>query len=1164
VYPRTLAGKANLEKRMIMNGKTRWSFLPGKWTILALIVSGSFAAAAAVTAQSLHINEFMGSNSATIADSDGDYPDWIEIYNSGSQSVALQGYGLSDNAGNRFKWVFPDVNIPAGGFLLVWASGKDRFNGAGDLHTNFSISATGEPLVLTHRNGVLIDSIPPVALQTDVAYARYPDGSTSFIYTEHPTPGAPNRSEGFTYWLQAPEFSVPAGFYTETFQLEITLPDAPSPEVAIFYTLDGSEPNPDAIRYEGPISITNRTSEPNDVSMIPTNNFDSNNPYREHWRPPVGQVYKGTVVRARAFLEGSRQSEVNTASYFVDPNGRSRYGLPVISLSTDAANFFDDEIGIYVAGNHTNYSQRGDEWERPVYVEMLEADGTLVISQPAGVRIHGGTSRGRALKTLRLYARTEYGAAWFEYPLFPDKPVERYQRFLLRNSGNDWSESMLRDLFMQSLLKHPTELDIMYGRPAIVFINGEFWGIQNIRDRFDDAYLQTHYDVAGDEFTFLESRNNQEGAWSGGSTDGVGHYSAMYGLFSTDPAVMTDERVQTIGQMMDIDNFFDYQIGNIYIRNTDWPGNNNMYWRYNGATGPQDEQAGVMPRSGNVKDGRWRWMVFDTDFGFQLNFDYVQWSGRLYGGNDARHNTVGFALEEVNQNDWPNPRRSTFPLRALLANEAARQQFVNRFSDLLNSSFKGSAVVAHLDSIAGLYRPNMDEHTRRWGEPASVSLWEQELGIMRNFAMLRDQAIRGHLREELGLGAVRVITLDADPTMGHIRVNTLDVAAGLPGVVQEVYPWTGQYFEGVPVRLKAVARPGYRFLGWSGDAQGSDQEISVALTSNKQITAIFERAVGEAIDDMNPAPWLLSERPYTFTEWFDVWPTGTFPESMVFLQSNMGDPELGDPMTAPYDPGNDVNAEDADLVGFPYRLTRRTRINGLGTRGISMINTGRERDLGAAVLALDLTGVEAAEVSWTGGTETANSRVYAIRLQARVGHESDWFDVTDAAGQPVEYRRRSVNGHSERIGPHRLPEILLDKPYAQLRWKYYFTGERLSNESGARDELRLDDILIEVVSGTSVRDTDTADLPGKSALLPNVPNPFNPTTMVRFELHERQHIQVDVFDVSGRRVAALFEGWAEAGRHQVLFEGHALASGVYLVRLSGDAVRDVRKMVLVK
>jgi hypothetical protein len=1119
-----------------------------------------------ISAQTLFINEFMGSNSTTIADPDGDYPDWIEIYNAGPQSVSLQGYGLSDNAGNRFKWEFPQVTLPAGGYLLVWASGKDRFGGAGDLHTNFSISAAGEPLLLTSPGGVLLDSIPPVTLQTDVAYARYPDGSNTFIFTTEPTPGAPNRPEGYTVWLQAPEFSVQAGFYTQHIQVEISLPAGSSSVdgVTIYYTLDGSEPDRNAIRYDGPISITDRTAEPNGISMIPTNNFGSNHQYREHWRPPVGQVYKGTVVRARAFMDGARDSEISTASYFVDPQGRGRYNMPVVSLSTDPANFFDDEIGIYVAGNYTNYNQRSDEWERPVHFELMETDGAVVISQPAGARIHGGTSRGRALKSLRLYARGEYGPAWFDYPVFPDKPVTRYKRLLLRNSGNDWSESMLRDVFMQSLLKGTTDLDIMYGRPAIVFVNGEFWGIKNIRDRFDEEYLDSHYNIDGEEATFLESRANEEGAWSRGSIDGVAHYSTMYGLLSTDPAVMTADRVSVISEMMDIGNFFDYQIANIYFRNTDWPGNNNMYWRYNGVPGLADEQAGDMPRPTNVKDGRWRWMVFDTDFGFQLNFDYVQWSGRRNGGNDARHNTVAFALEDVNRDEWPNPRRSTFPLRALLANETLRFQFANRFADLLNSAFKGSAVVAHLDSLAAQFRPHMQEHIHRWGEPATMSLWEQELGIMRNFAVTRESAIRGHLRDELGLGPARALTLNANPTMGYIRINSIDVDAGLPGVGAGVYPWTGVYFSGVPVHLSAVARPGYRFVGWSGDAEGVDADITLDLQSNKQVTAIFERATGEPIDAMNPAAWPLADNPYIFDEWFDVWPTGTFPASMVFQQSEIADPRLDDAMTAPYDPGTDLNDEDADFLGFPYRLTRRTRINGLGTRGISMINTGRDRDLGAAVLALDMTDVEIAEVSWTGGTESANSRAYAIRLQYRVGHTGTWSDIMDASGKPVEYIRNPNSGHSERIGPHRLPVALMGESYVQLMWKYYYTGERLSTESGARDELRLDDIMIEAINPTSVEDSDDSELPRGSFLLPNIPNPFNPVTMVRFEIGLTQQIHVEVFDIAGRKVSSLFEGQAEAGRHQILFDGSGLASGVYLVSLRGEAVSDVRKIALVK
>lgn len=969
--------------------------------------------------------------------------------------------------------------------------------------------------------------------------------------------------------VSPPEFSVKAGFYTQPVVVEIHSSD---PQVEIYFTLDGSTPTTSSARYESALTIANRTGDPNTISMIPTNNQGPGGPYREHWRAPQGPVHKGTVLRAIAVSTGGDISEVTTASYFMNISGKERYAnMPVISIATDPANFFDDEIGIYVHGNFTNFDQRGAEWERPIHFEMIEADGSLVLSQNAGARVHGGTSRGRPLKTLRLYARSEYGETWFNHDIFPDKPVGRYKRLLLRNSGNDWSESLLRDLFMQSLIKEPTELDMQYGRPAIVFINGEYWGIQNIRERFDERYLQSHYGIGTEEATFLEPVGTNYISFARGTTDGMGHFETLYSNLSLDANIMNGSRFDELSEMMDMQNFTDYNIAQIYFRNTDWPSNNKLYWRYN-LSDVDSSRGGPMPRTQNMKDGRWRWMLFDTDFGFGLNFDYVEGSGnnfgwRNHGGNNAQHNTVAFALESENRDNWPNPRSSTYLLRSLLVNNDFRANFANRFADLLNSSFHPDYVTAHLDSISAIYRPFMDEHTRRWNEPASLSVWENEITRIRSFGQQREQAIRNHLNNELNLGGLRAVTLDvSDQSAGVIQINSIRIDRNLPGTDEiSAYPWTGQYFRNAPVTLTAHANPGYRFVEWQGDLSGSQNPISATLTASQSIIAIFEAAPGEVSDPMSPAAWPLSEENYRFDSWSQTEPTGSFPESMVFLQSNMNDPELADEMTSLYDPGSDLNVEDADFEGFPYRLTRRTRINALGNRGISFINTGRGRDLGTAVLALDLRGIDEAEVSWTGGTELANSRVYAIRLQYRDGGVGNWSDLLDNNGDVVEYERTSQDGHELEMGPTTLPETLMGRPYVQLRWKYYFTGEQLSNESGQRDELRLDNIYVRQVRGVSTPSDDRQGyLPGRTELHPNVPNPFNPTTDILFSIPERQVVRVEVYDVIGRSVAEVTNQIFEAGQHRVRFDAGGLSSGVYLVMLKTQFENASQKITLIK
>ncbi len=209
-----------------------------------------------------------------------------------------------------------------------------------------------------------------------------------------------------------------------------------------------------------------------------------------------------------------------------------------------------------------------------------------------------------------------------------------------------------------------------------------------------------------------------------------------------------------------------------------------------------------------------------------------------------------------------------------------------------------------------------------------------------------------------------------------------------------------------------------------------------------------------------PAPHAISAGAYTFNQWSSVEPAGSFPPHMLFLQSEVDDPDLEAELTRAYHIPEWDAAEAADAL-FPYNATSRSRIQGLGARGIAFINTGRGRDLGSALLALDTTGQSDIYVTWTGGTELANNRVYSLRLEYRLGLEGDWNPVTDGDAVPVEYMRAS-DGHSTVIGPVRLPVTAENRSDLQLQWRYYY----VSGDSGPRAMLRLDDITVQVGSET--------------------------------------------------------------------------------------------------
>ncbi len=782
--------------------------------LLVLCITNAGAQSALV------INEFMASNNETISDEDGDFEDWIEILNTGSEPVRLAGYGLTDREGDYFRWVFPDTTLRPGAFMLIWASGKDRRTPGAPLHASFSIASDGEPLRLTDFNGIRLDTVPPVRVPTDYSYGRRPDGSDQWVFFNEPTPGFSNVTDGISRLLDPPAFSHEGGFHQQGFDLALTLSDHQQ-DARIYYTLDGSTPGPDNGRrlFEGQsIRIEDRTDEPNDLSMIRTNNIGENDPLNDGWKPPIGQVFKGTVVRAVAWAPDSEPVRVATRTFFVGAELHERYRLPVVSLATDRDNFFSEASGIYVP---PNFWERGEGSERPVHFEFYESGGEPVLAQDAGVRIHGGTSRARPIKSLRMYARRSYGETWFEYPLIPEAPVDRYKRFLLRNSGNDWDMAYFRDALMQRLVQH-TPVETQYYRPVVVFLNGEYWGIHNIRKRFDHRYFETMYGLERDDLVLLEGDAEIKEGTSLDQRD----YEQLREMLDTDQ-VNHPQVWQRVGDRVDLENLRDYHIANIYFRNTDWPGNNIEFWRKR-TDGPQDDAP-------PGHDGRWRWLMFDTDFGFNLDYPYVQGAGMR-----EQHNTLSFAINGANVS-WPNPDWSVQMLRGALRNVSFRHSFINRFADLLNTAFSPERVEAEIDAIYNQLKPHMPEHVNRWRGPETMQEWEEEVVSMRDFARKRPAVQREHILSHFRLRGSVDVTLNVnDPEGGHIRINTIDIQPGQVGVPDQPWPWSGVYFHDVPITITAVPAKGYDFAGWEGRDHTGETITIRTFEQELSLKALFE------------------------------------------------------------------------------------------------------------------------------------------------------------------------------------------------------------------------------------------------------------------------------------------------------------------------------------
>jgi hypothetical protein len=737
------------------------------------------------------INEIVTSNSHSLVDEDGDSPDWFELLNISNQRVNLVGWGVSDDRDMPFKWVFGGrTGLAPGETLLVYASGKDRL----PRHTNFKLDAEGEELILVQAQGQIADHVVFAGLPRDVSYGRQPDGTGDFLFLADPTPGRANETPGSAEYLTAPVFSHAGGFYVADFDLSLTSLD---PQAAIHYTLDGSEPTESDLLYTEPIAISepppNRSRE-----RIPTHTDISRISTSPHFRAPTGKLFRGQIVRARAFKPNAVASTTITRSFWVDDLGRARYTLPVVSLVTDQNNLFDPDIGIYVAGHAEgdNYSQRGPAWERPVHVEFYETDNTQAFAQDADLKIHGNTSQNFPIKGLDLDGTGGQGHDPFRYAIFPNRTRTEYEHILLRPSGHDYNRAIMRDEFMQSLAAE-VGAQTQAHRACIVFINGVYWGLHYLKEKQDAEFVSYYGDVPEQDIDYLEGYAQPKA----GDTR---HYQAMIDTIATQDITLPHVYAQ-VRTRMDVENYMDYKALEIFYYR--WDIGNHRLWRARTPT------------------GRWQWLQFDNDVG---------WGGFWAEQPAWEFNMLKADLTPNASLHGHNNATTTFLLRRLMANPDFRRDFIIRCCDLLNSVFQPTHTIERIDRMAAELEPEIDEHTRRWRAPSSLKQWQDNIEYMRTFARERPAYMQQHLKQHFRLrDPVKLTMASTHPDQGRIQVNSLHITAPLHA------PWTGLYFQDMPITITATPAPGYHFTGWQNQPDLNTPSLELSLTEDVTLTAEF-------------------------------------------------------------------------------------------------------------------------------------------------------------------------------------------------------------------------------------------------------------------------------------------------------------------------------------
>ena len=635
--------------------------------------------------------------------------------------------------------------------------------------------------------------------------------------------------------LKAPNMSVKSGLYPQPFSLEITASEGTS----IYYSIDGSEPDPGKVnnttvfKYSSPISVVNRSSPvQTNILATPANseNFygrtdDPRGSMPGIYKPSNSQVPKATVIRAMASdSSGTRKSDIATVTYFIGNNLADYASHPVISLVSDPYNLVDEKYGILVRGssinlwdppNQYNFMQRGEAWERVAFMEIFDGNSggrTVPVSTNVGIRVRGGWSRAAGQKSFNIYFRGQNGHlnTLTNYQLIPGAvkangtPVGTYKSFMLRNGANDCEYTKYYDVFLQNLLKNRS-FTAQAGVPCVVYINGEYWGPYNLQERYSDNATEYKYGV---------NRNNvisyDNGELDDGNPGEDSHYWDMVNYKDKDlsnPVIYT----QFCG-LADIQNLIDYYAAQIYIHNEDWPQNNYRLWR----------TRNIEP--GNpYGDTKWRWQMFDVEFAL----------GIYTGGS-----TPDPFPERILNNGHQNAQL----FKALMKNSDFKRDFVNTMMDLYNNDFHPDVFENKLTEYANTYKPLMGDTSKgyfgRWGRPWDAVFQNKTDDARKYLRDIRSAMTANYLPLHFGAGEMLYVTISVNIPNASVKINSItpNLASGI---------WSGQYYKNYPVTLTAGKAPaGFEFDKWtvSGGTitDASAETASVTLTGNAVITANYK------------------------------------------------------------------------------------------------------------------------------------------------------------------------------------------------------------------------------------------------------------------------------------------------------------------------------------
>lgn len=777
----------------------------------------------------IRITEVCAKNISAAYDDNANYgADYVELYNNSDAPVNLSGWALSDNKRDLEKFIFQDYTLEPQQTVMVWSSPniddtsmyKEDFRPS-DIHDVPFRFSNGEQVILSSPDKKIITRVGiPGNLPDNKAYSSSLSNLGKFFICDATPYYVPESKIREVPQIESPTFSVEGGWFDNEISVSLS-----APKGDIYYTLDGSVPTENSLKYEGPITVTNRTSEPNIYSNI--DNIAYENTYL-----PDYNVDKATVLKAVA-ISSRGKSQVASETYYVGLDSYGYKNTAIMSISMDPEDLFNYEKGIYCIGkamdlktakydadpqsfiyDSPNYAKEGRGWERPAEIEFLSPEHKKEFEQKIGLRIHGGWSVAENQKSFNMYARPEYdNNEAFKYDFFKDG-TGLQSKLMLRSGGStDLFVTKMRDVFCQSLVED-RNIGTQKGIPCEVFINGEYWGLYVIQETISEDYVSTHYNVSPDNVLIIKNTEDVFNTNTDNPED-TSYFTEILD-FAASNDLTVPENYKWISDRIDIQSMIDYYITEIYVANSDSFSNNLALWRT------------ITPDGSTYGDCKWRWLLYDLDESTNLIT-----------------NRTNPSMDSFIDGQWrdSNPLLNDTLLCALIENEEFKGRFASTFMDMMNYNFNPDNVLPKLNARAKEFKEGDVKSHKRFRGPLVVDSYDPnddftppyteedfavDIKVIADFFTERPKYMQEYLLNELELkDKVGSLSVSCNCSSDYeIKINTLSFN-------NLSTTWKGNYLTEHPVHL-SFSSDNASFTGWevNGKLVSTSPEYDVTVTTS--------------------------------------------------------------------------------------------------------------------------------------------------------------------------------------------------------------------------------------------------------------------------------------------------------------------------------------------